>query len=156
MNARVIGWLVTLGSSLVIDPPDGRIPPHTPQNRARARQVPRGASLAGTGPFDSIEDGPYVVFPVALMQSVFRSPARRAQTSPRANALAPRRRPKDALHSGSSNSDSRIEGRDTLGKIRRQNPAWTSRSLGRPFSRAAGRSRLPEMVYLLARSCFSA
>ncbi len=43
-------------TSLVVDPPDGRIPPETPQGRLRAAQVPRGGSLAGDGVFDSVED----------------------------------------------------------------------------------------------------
>jgi len=43
-------------TSLVVDPPDGRIPPETPQGRLRASQVPRGSSLAGDGVFDSVED----------------------------------------------------------------------------------------------------
>jgi hypothetical protein len=41
-------------TSLVIDPPDGRIPPMTPQARARLANQTRGSF--GDGPFDSVAD----------------------------------------------------------------------------------------------------
>jgi hypothetical protein len=51
-------WLerstVSRRTSLVIDPPDGRIPPSTPQARARLAKQPRGSF--GNGPYDGPSD----------------------------------------------------------------------------------------------------
>ena len=41
---------------LVVDPPDGRIPPMTAEGRARAAQAARARTSFGNGPFDGPED----------------------------------------------------------------------------------------------------
>src|SRR5262245_33205268 len=41
---------------LVVDPPDGRIPPLTPQAQARIAAQARGGSSFGNGPFNGPED----------------------------------------------------------------------------------------------------
>ena len=43
-------------TSLIVDPPDGKIPPLTPE--ARKRQAERAAARSGRGPFDGPEDLP--------------------------------------------------------------------------------------------------
>ncbi len=51
-----IGARPNLRTSLIVDPPDGRIPPMTPE--ARKRQAERAAAKSGRGPFDGPEDLP--------------------------------------------------------------------------------------------------
>src|SRR5262249_58709667 len=41
-------------ASLIVDPPDGRMPPQTPEGQARARA--QQAARAGRGPADSYDD----------------------------------------------------------------------------------------------------
>jgi hypothetical protein len=49
VGSRTFGW-----SSQIIDPPNGRLPPLSPEGQARARPQDRGSY--GAGPFDTFED----------------------------------------------------------------------------------------------------